>query len=158
MAASLNLAYRASLIIRSPDGDLCVLCNKVMVNLPLDHEHASPMRPLGQGGEPEPPGPLHELVGPRPRRTPPAARGPLSREQVKGRLGGILRTLECAQEGQRNAVLYWAACRVADMLAAGDLTDEALAVDTMTSIAVGLGLTHGEVARTINSGLNGGPR
>src|SRR5262249_20493899 len=43
----------------------------------------------------------------------------LSDEQAHNKLAGILRTVALAHEGERNAITFWGACRLAEMVAAG---------------------------------------
>lgn len=74
----------------------------------------------------------------------------------EARLAGVLRTLNAATEGERNARLHWAACRVGDMLAAGELADEGRATDALEAVALAIGLTPREVSGTIRSGLASG--
>jgi hypothetical protein len=55
---------------------------------------------------------------------PPVSRDPLyepTRSDWRLRLKGIRRTLQNAQEGNRNHCLYWAACRIAELVAEGHL-------------------------------------
>lgn len=79
---------------------------------------------------------------------------PTPRGSVPGRLRGLLRTLNEAPEGRRNTVLHWAACRVAEMVAAGELADPHGAVDALRQVALGTGLEPREVQGTIRSGLS----
>lgn len=59
---------------------------------------------------------------------------------------GLVATVEQAGEGQRNKVLYWAACRaLEDGL---DLTAE------LTCAAESIGLSNGEIQRTLSSAAN----
>ena len=69
------------------------------------------------------------------------------------RLAGLLRHLNGTVEGERNATLFWVSCRVGEMIATGELSDVAATVDVLTDVALGTGLTPGEVAGTIRSGL-----
>ena len=48
------------------------------------------------------------------------------------RLVGLLRPLNDATEGTRNAKLHWVACRVGEMLATRELVDADQAADTLT--------------------------
>lgn len=62
-------------------------------------------------------------------------------------LDGLQRTVAHATPGQRNQILYWAACRMRDREQAGHYTDwEGLANAALTS-----GLTREEILRTIHS-------
>jgi len=57
------------------------------------------------------------------------------------RLDAIMRRLGNAREGERNGVLFWAACRCADI--------EAL----LTPIALDIGLREFEIRRTVASAI-----
>jgi hypothetical protein len=61
------------------------------------------------------------LLGPRPPKSAPAARAalPLDQGRDAARLAGLLKTLQHAPEGQHNNVVYWAACRLKEMLDQG---------------------------------------
>jgi hypothetical protein len=67
-------------------------------------------------------------------------------------LDGLARTIRTAQVGNRNATLYWAACRVVERADAGDL-DERQALEEIRAAALDAGLTEHEVDATIRSGL-----
>ncbi len=45
------------------------------------------------------------------------------------------------------------ACRAGEMIADGQISDVETAVNLMTEVALGVGLTHSEVRGTIRSGL-----
>jgi hypothetical protein len=83
-------------------------------------------------------------------RTPGRASSPAS---VRRRLAGLLRTVNAATEPGRNTILHWAACRVGEMLACGELTDPDWAVDVLTQVGLRTGLHPREVSGTIRSGL-----
>jgi hypothetical protein len=69
------------------------------------------------------------------------------------RLGGLVRTVESAPEGQRNTVLHWAACRAGDLAADGE--DPGQLAGHLVAAAVRAGLGEAEAARTVRSGLRG---
>jgi hypothetical protein len=69
-----------------------------------------------------------------------------------GRLRGVVATVLDAKEGERNCVLYWASCRLAEMISDGQL-DESDAVDILTRAGEAAGLGSAEVAATVASGL-----
>jgi hypothetical protein len=54
--------------------------------------------------------------------------------------------------GERNNALYWASCRAAEMVAAGEL-DQATAIRVLTEAGEATGLGPGAVAATIDSAL-----
>ena len=76
-----------------------------------------------------------------------------SKGSVVARLDGLTQHLRAAVEGERNARLYWTACRVGDMLVAGDLPNWRLAADALATVALEIGLEAGEVGDTIESGF-----
>jgi hypothetical protein len=69
-----------------------------------------------------------------------------------GKLAGILRTIARAPEGQRNAITFWGSCRIAELVAAGALSDSQ-ALDLIIEAASRTGLPYAEAKRTANSGL-----
>jgi hypothetical protein len=69
---------------------------------------------------------------------------------TRGRLAGLLRTVLNAQEGGRNAAIYWAACRVADMAASGEITWER-AEAAIIEAAGDIGISPNEATCTIRS-------
>jgi hypothetical protein len=70
------------------------------------------------------------------------------------RLAGLLRALEQAPEGRRNATLYWAGKRLAELLEGG--APESW-VDTLVRAGVATGLEEGEVRGTVASALGRRP-
>jgi hypothetical protein len=67
----------------------------------------------------------------------------------------ILARVSAAQEGERNSITFWAACRLGEMTASGLLSESdalALVVDTATSS----GLPYREALTTARSGLKRG--
>jgi Bifunctional DNA primase/polymerase, N-terminal len=69
-----------------------------------------------------------------------------------GRLAALVRAVEMAPDGQLNNTLHWAACRVAEMVAAGQ-ADEPGASAELLAAAVSAGHPEPGAARTIASGL-----
>jgi len=70
------------------------------------------------------------------------------------RLLGVTEAVLNSEPGTRNGRLYWAACRAAEMIAAGQL-DHATAERVLLAAALEAGLRGGEheARRTIASGL-----
>ena len=66
-------------------------------------------------------------------------------------LDGLLQTVRSAPVGNRNASLFWAACRAAEHAAAGDLDDQAL--EDLRAAGLDAGLPEHEVTGTIRSAL-----
>ena len=85
---------------------------------------------------------LRDALTPPPR---PAVqyRGPINPNRA---IAGISRRLSVAQEGERNALLFWAACRLAER---GMRQQEVEAL--LIPIAINVGLTDSGVRRTITS-------
>jgi hypothetical protein len=73
---------------------------------------------------------------------------------VYGRLRGAVVAVLDAKPGERNNVLYWAACRAAEVVADGQV-DQATAVDVLTQAGETAGLGAGEVQATIASAFRG---
>jgi hypothetical protein len=71
-----------------------------------------------------------------------------------GKIAGIVRTIARAPEGQRNRLTFWGGCRLAEMVAAGVLTDSD-AVALIVEAASRNGLPHAEAHRTALSALRG---
>jgi Bifunctional DNA primase/polymerase, N-terminal len=102
-----------------------------------------------------PPVPLPQWIARMLTRQPatPRPSGPRDgRPVTPGRLGGLVRTVETAQPGQRNDALYWAACRAAEL----DGADPAAVTGALLDAALAAGLTDREARRTITSAMGGG--
>ena len=89
-------------------------------------------------------------------RPPPAARrracGPIAGDDGGRGAAGLLNCVAGAAEGERNALLYWAACRFGERIGSGHIGErEALA--RLIEAAVAAGLTEREAISTIRSGL-----
>lgn len=96
---------------------------------------------------------IADLLDP-PCREPGAAACPAPRpgDRVAARFEGLLVTVLGAKPGERNNVLHWAACRAAEMIAAGQLGDDQVS-DSLAAAACRAGLDDGEARRTIASAL-----
>lgn len=77
----------------------------------------------------------------------------LSPHAVQARVTGLLRTVNEASEGTRNDTLHWAACRVGEMVATGELSDARRAADALSHVAATTGLDGREIHGTIRSGF-----
>jgi bifunctional DNA primase/polymerase-like protein len=77
---------------------------------------------------------------------------PISVNGIRRVLQGLIRTVVTASEGERNRITFWAACRAAEMIEAGHLT-EGEAVAELTAASAYAGLPECEAVRTIQSGL-----
>lgn len=69
-------------------------------------------------------------------------------------LRGLARTVASAAEGQRNSILFWAACRARDAVDSGK-GEEDFVVDVLLEAARHAGLPPLEAQRTIQSGMRG---
>jgi hypothetical protein len=98
------------------------------------------------------PGWLAELAEPSPAPRPIAT--PVAAGSLYGRLLGVVEAVLISEPGTRNGRLYWAACRAAEMVAAGQI-ERATAERVLLDAAIEAGLRGGEreARRTIASGL-----
>jgi putative DNA primase/helicase len=86
-------------------------------------------------------------------KSPPPPPKPSRRGKTSnGKLAGILRTIALAHEGQRNAVTFWGACRLAELVAEGALSDSQ-AIALVIEAASRAGLPPMEATRTAQSAL-----
>jgi hypothetical protein len=74
----------------------------------------------------------------------PAPRQPFT--EGSGNAEGLIRTVAEAQEGERNARLYWAACRA---------VDDSLDPEILRAPALAAGLSDSEISRTLASAVRG---
>jgi Bifunctional DNA primase/polymerase, N-terminal len=72
------------------------------------------------------------------------------------RLRGILDRAASAEQGERNAIVFWAACTIKDMLAEGELdqAEGAAAFADLFNVAASRGLPAHEIRRTLISAVN----
>jgi hypothetical protein len=97
---------------------------------------------------------LIELLRPRPKSISPF---PTTKTAApcSASIGGALRVLAGAREGERNRALYWVSCRLGEAVRAGAITEvEALAL--LASVGRQVGLLDSEIVRTARSGLREG--
>jgi hypothetical protein len=96
---------------------------------------------------------IADLLDPPPRvAAPPVQAEVRAGDRVAARLDGLIARVLDAVQGERNNVLHWAACRAAEMVAAGQLTDGQV-YDSLGQAAACAGLDDREAARTIASAL-----
>ena len=91
---------------------------------------------------------------PPPPRAAPLATGALTPEGQR-RLLGIVRRVESAAKGERHDVLFWAACRIADLVSTNHV-DGGLGEEALRAAVDSYGLTSAELLaaeRTIRDGL-----
>ena len=83
---------------------------------------------------------------------------PIARRSLCSRtasLDGIVRTISSAREGERNACLFWSACRIAGMAARGEIGRQQFsgACNALVAAATATGLSQKEAERTISSAV-----
>jgi hypothetical protein len=88
--------------------------------------------------------PKAEPVSPAPVRVP---EGP---QLVRAKLSGVLRTVAGGSEGERNALTFWAGCRLAEMVTAGELS-HGDAIGLGLEAACRTGLSRQEARSTLRS-------
>lgn len=93
------------------------------------------------------------LAHPQMRRRPvPQTGAYVNDETLQNQIKGIVRTLLEAEEGTRNTLLFWGACRLAEMVAT-DLIALTFAEMLLDDVGTRIGLPSREVRSTIISGL-----
>jgi Bifunctional DNA primase/polymerase, N-terminal len=97
------------------------------------------------------PGWLADLLDPQQLACRPVQDAPPT-ASLYGRLRGVVEAVLDSREGTRNGRLYWAACRAAQMVAAGKV-DRATAERLLVQAAAETGLGKLEAQRTVASGL-----
>jgi hypothetical protein len=98
-----------------------------------------------------PPWIAEALSPPSPPRPPALSSSEINNKSVRG----ILRVVTQARQGERNAALFWAACRFGELVRKGRIRDE-LAIDLLTHAGVHAGLPQAEATRTARSGMRKG--
>ena len=92
-----------------------------------------------------------------PDRPPPPSAAPsisLPHAELKERIGGLIRTVAAAPPGERNALLFWGACRAKE-LASGGIISQTQARGFLTDAALCCGLMPKEIEATIRSAFRG---
>jgi hypothetical protein len=74
---------------------------------------------------------------------------------MRSRLYGIIRRMATARKGERNHMIFWGACRLAEMVGAGELT-QSDAIGLAVEAARRTGLSRQEAARTVRSAFERG--
>ena len=69
-----------------------------------------------------------------------------------GWLRGLVRTVATAAEGERNSILFWAACRAGEAVRDGKAAED-FVVDVLVEAATHAGLPQLEAQNTIQSGM-----
>ena len=110
------------------------------------------------GSDPAPLPPwLAALAGPPQRSESHRAAGTHVGGTAGTRLGGLIAIVRAGKPGDRNGPLYWASCRAAEMVAAGQV-DRGAAEDALVAAALEAGLRGGEreARLTFASAMRGG--
>jgi hypothetical protein len=101
---------------------------------------------------------IFEALNAPPKVVPYRPRRPLQTSaDAQRKLDGIIRSIALAHEGARNALCFWGACRMAEMVAAGELT-RADAIEIAVEAASRSGLPRNEARRTAESAFKNGHR
>jgi Bifunctional DNA primase/polymerase, N-terminal len=90
---------------------------------------------------------------PPPPIVPPSPRKVQTSAQAQRKVDGIIRVMAGAHEGERNAVAFWGAARLAEMVEQG-LISNADVVDIASEAASRTGLPYKEARRTAQSALD----
>jgi len=69
------------------------------------------------------------------------------------RLQAIIDTVAGARDGERNAIAFWGACRIRDMIADGEADNAAF--ESLRAAATQAGLPAREIQNVINSAVRG---
>jgi Bifunctional DNA primase/polymerase, N-terminal len=77
------------------------------------------------------------------------------RELARRKLCGLMRTIVDAHEGERNAITFWVGCRLAEMVAAGEIS-HGDAVGLGIEAAAHAGLPRAEARSTLRSAFRRG--
>jgi Bifunctional DNA primase/polymerase, N-terminal len=94
---------------------------------------------------------LDRMLAPSPRPGSSPSPRPSS-SPSPGRFAALVSKVETAKEGNRNDILYWAACRAREMADAGEVGTEGAAA-FLRSAAVAAGLSEAEARRTVASAM-----
>jgi hypothetical protein len=105
---------------------------------------------LHRGALAEIPESILRALHPPPPPPPSTRRGEKTDINVDAQLGGLIRTIATAHEGNRNSATYWAARRMAEMVDAG-LLERNSAINLIIEAASRSGLSHREALQTANS-------
>jgi hypothetical protein len=83
-------------------------------------------------------------------------RRPVTADEIEARIFGLLKYVHGAAEGERNARLFWGACKIRNMVAHREISDEVgnQAFEELRQIGIHIGLPNWEVVRTIQSAVS----
>jgi Bifunctional DNA primase/polymerase, N-terminal len=107
---------------------------------------------VGQFGYRFPEPPPAPAIPARPAKPTPRPSGAAYARNVENKLYGIGKRLEFAIEGERNAVLFWAACRIGELVNVGAVHPE-FGQNLLILAATRAGLPATEARRTIASAM-----
>jgi hypothetical protein len=96
---------------------------------------------------------IEALTPPKPEAMP-AAQRPKTPSAAKAKIEGIVGTVATAREGQRNSLVYWGACRLAELVKQAVIT-QADAIALAIEAARQAGLSPKEAQRTVASAFRG---
>jgi hypothetical protein len=88
-----------------------------------------------------------------PRKLPAVMTPILGRNDPEHRLRGVLGRVAVAVEGERNNLIFWGACRIAEMVRTGAIGDAAGAFEALNLVSLRTGLSQWEITDTIKSAL-----
>lgn len=97
---------------------------------------------------------LVEALTPPPPETRPAMQRPRTPAAAKAKIEGIVGTIAAAREGQRNGLVYWGSCRLAEMVKQAVIT-QGDAIGLAVEAARQAGLSPKEAQRTVASAFRG---
>ena len=93
---------------------------------------------------------IQRLNPPQPVYSEPRPVPPVTPEIWRNKIDGIFRTIATARQGERNSLLHWGACRLAELAHQSMLSDRA-AHDIAIEAARRIGLPYPEAIRTVKS-------
>jgi len=97
---------------------------------------------------------IQRLNPPEPVYPAPQSKRPLTTESVHAKIEGIFRAIASARPGERNSLLHWGACRLAELVAQS-LLSSTNAHDIAIEAARRTGLPYPEALRTVKSAFRG---
>jgi hypothetical protein len=103
-----------------------------------------------------PPAWIVRRLTPQPRLPAPVPRAPASCTRALPRLRGLLEHVRSGPPGDRNGRLFWAACRLGELVASGQTGEDAGELLVAAALDAGLRGGEPEARRTVASGLRAG--
>ncbi|MCI0599953.1 MAG: bifunctional DNA primase/polymerase [Beijerinckiaceae bacterium] len=99
---------------------------------------------------------LVDMALPEVEAPPPRQHFRLSDAPARG-LKGVIGTVANARQGERNSLVFWGACRAAELVSAGAIAEQ-FAEALLVEAAASAGLPYAEARVTVRSGLKAGER